>query len=40
MTIQNRSAGIAEGLYFLKNQYERELTRISNLEHTPKAGEA
>jgi hypothetical protein len=29
MTIQNRLAGIAEGLYFLKNQYDRDLVRIS-----------
>ena len=31
MTIQNRLAGIAEGLYFLKYQYERDLVRISKL---------
>jgi hypothetical protein len=29
MIIQNRLAGIAEGLYFLKYQYERDLVRIS-----------
>jgi hypothetical protein len=31
MTIQNRLAGIAEGLYFLKYQYERDLVRNSKL---------
>jgi hypothetical protein len=28
MKIQNRLAGIAEGLYFLNHQYERDLATI------------
>ncbi len=32
MRAQNRLAGIAEGLYFLKYQYERDLVRISKPE--------
>jgi hypothetical protein len=38
MKIQNRLAGIAEGLYFLKHQYEYDLLTILRSELT-KGGE-
>ena len=37
MKIQNRLAGIAEGLYFLNHQYERDLATFLKLEPS-KAG--
>jgi hypothetical protein len=34
MNIQNRLAGIAEGLHFLKHQYERDLLTTLRPEFT------
>jgi hypothetical protein len=38
MKIQNKLAGIAEGLYFLRHQYEKDLLTILRPELT-KGGE-